>query len=534
MLKQIYNSLLIQYTHQSQIQLAKAKIILNASLLTCLFSVAYAFLYWLEGFYLGGELMFGVAILFLSSGILLRFSENLWLIGNYYVFCCWIPACGLIYLTGGTQSGVFPWLSIIPLTANLLINQKSAFIWLIISVLTAGAYGLWEGLGNDIPIQFPPQFEIFNLTLSAIGLSAITLLIVSIFDRAVRQAQHELKAQNDKILLFNQDLQEKNQEISTQNEELHQQQEEIITQRDYIEQKNVELETTNRKIQANETILKKAMLKLKDSEEEIKRQNQSLAERDRLVSSSLNAAKTIQNAILPYQEKLDSLLKNYFVLYQPKDVVSGDFYWLNKVDNQTILVVADCTGHGVPGAFMTLIGNTLLDKIVRVWQITSPAEILTRLHEEVRIVLRQAETGNNNGMDLAVIKLESLENSQFKITYSGAKLPIYYLSGDFKQVEQLNPDRKAIGGIQNEQIHFQNQTIELPIGSLIYMGSDGYTDQNNAKRTRFGEKRFKELLTEIHSLPFAQQQEKLQVALDQQMLDTTQRDDILMLGFRLE
>jgi hypothetical protein len=439
MVQKIYNFILVQYVNASQEQLSKAKIILNASLLTCLFSVAYAFLYWLENFKSGGILMFVVSLVFLSVSFLLRTPLNLVQIGNFYVFVCWLPACVLIYLTGGTQSGVFPWLSIIPLTANLLVNQKYAFIWLTISILTGASFGVWEGFGNDISIQFPAKFEIFNLTLSAIGLSAITLLIVSIFDNSVAQAQSKLKKQHDKILLFSQDLQEKHQEIVTQNEELHQQQEEIIAQRDYIEQKNLELETNNQKIQANENVLKKALVKLKDSEEEIKRQNQALAERNRLVNSSLNAAKTIQNAILPYQEKLNDLLQDYFIIYHPKDVVSGDFYWLNKVNQSTILIVADCTGHGVPGAFMTLIGNTLLDKIIRVWQILSPAEILSRLHEEVRIVLRQAETGNNNGMDMAVINLEPLTKTQFKITYCGAKLPIYYISPGMPHIEQLNP-----------------------------------------------------------------------------------------------
>ncbi|MCU0444565.1 MAG: SpoIIE family protein phosphatase [Microscillaceae bacterium] len=533
MINQIYRFLLIRYESNNQEQRAKATIILNAALLTALFSIAYAFLYGFEGFALGAELMFGVAALFLSTALWLRLGLSLFWTGNYFVFTCWIPACLLIYLTGGVQSGVLPWLTIIPLTANLLINQKTAFIWLIISTLTGGAFGLWEGLGNDIPVQFPPQFEIFNLTLSVIGLSAITLLIVSIFDRAVKQAQSALKTQHDKILFINQDLQEKNQEIITQNEELHQQQEEIITQRDYIEQKNQELEQTNRKIQANESILKKALSRLQESEEKIKRQNQSLAERDRIVSSSLNAAKTIQHAILPYQDKLNHLLRDYFILYQPKDVVSGDFFWLNQVDNQNILIVADCTGHGVPGAFMTLIGNTLLDKIIRVWQILSPAQILSKLHEEVRTVLRQSETGNNNGMDMAVINWQTMPDQSIQLTYCGAKLPIYYIESGQSQVLQLNPDRKAIGGIQNENTIFQNQTIQIASGSHIYMGSDGYIDQNNQKRARLGEKKFKEVLQEVYQLPLPEQQKTLENVLQEQMQNTTQRDDILLLGFQV-
>jgi serine phosphatase RsbU (regulator of sigma subunit) len=531
MLRPIINFSLKNYLHQPIEIQQKARIILNAALLTCFFSIVYAILYIGEGFVRGGILMFLVAIAFLLVSFLLRTNLSLTIIGNVYVFTCWIPACLLIYLTGGVNSGVLPWLSIMPLTANLLINQKYAFIWLVVSVLSGTFFGLWESLVAEIPIQYPSQFEIFNLTLSVVGLSAITILIVSIFDNSVKKAQKELEKQHSKILLINQDLSEKNQEVNTQNEELFQQQEEIISQRDYIEKKNQELELTNQKIKANETILRKALDRLKESEEKIKQQNQELAERNRLVNSSLNAAKTIQNAILPYQEKLDKLLNNYFVIYQPKDMVSGDFFWLNKVGDITILIVADCTGHGVPGAFMTLIGNTLLDKIVRVWNIVSPAEILTRLHEEVQIVLRQKETNNNNGMDMAIVSMQGIDNQQVKFTYSGAKIPVYYATENAIQV--LKPNRKAIGGEQNDAKSFSNQEIILSKGSIIYMGSDGFVDQNDEKRIRFGEKRYKALLEKINNLSLSEQKTVLVDELENQLQNTTQRDDILVLGFRL-
>ncbi|MEO1656047.1 MAG: hypothetical protein AAFU64_21075, partial [Bacteroidota bacterium] len=146
------------------------------------------------------------------------------------------------------------------------------------------------------------------------------------------------------------DLQRAYNGINSQNEELQQKQEEILTQRDFIEKKNKELGIINAKI-----------------------------------SNSIRAALTIQEAILPYPEKLDALLIDYFILFKPRDIVSGDFFWLEKVNGKKILAAVDCTGHGVPGAFMSLIGHTLLDKIIRLWQITDPGQILNLLHQEVQI-----------------------------------------------------------------------------------------------------------------------------------------------------
>lgn len=352
------------------------------------------------------------------------------------------------------------------------------------------------------------EFVHFSFMIGAIGSPWVILFLKNLN----YQFEKKLLAQNEEMKI-------QQEEILTQNEELHQQQEEIMSQRDFIEQKNQELETFNQKLQT--------------SENQIKQQNKTLSEQNRQMNSSLNAAQTIQKAILPYQEKLDNLLKDYFVIYQPKDLVSGDFFWLNKIENYTILITADCTGHGVPGAFMTLIGNTLLDKIIRVWQITQPAQILNRLHEEVSIVLRQAETDNNSGMDIAVICIENIDNQYFKVIYSGAKLPIYYFKAGDTQVYQLNATRKGIGGVQNKNITFEEQSIDLAVGSVIYMGSDGYIDQNDEKRKRLGEKRFKELLCSIHSLPFSLQKQKLEDELAFQMQNTTQRDDILLMGFRL-
>jgi len=288
------------------------------------------------------------------------------------------------------------------------------------------------------------------------------------------------------------------QELITQNEELQQTQEEILAQRDAIEYKNRELGNQNAQIQ-----------------------------------NSIRAAKAIQKAIVPYQQKRDDLLRDYFVIYRPRDVVSGDFYWLNKVGDSIFLAVVDCTGHGVPGAFMTLITNNLLDKIVRVWDIYSPAEILNRLHEDIEVVLRQKETENNYGMDMCVLVSTPQPNDTFNITFAGAKQSLYYIPHTEDKIKILYGKRKSIGGFQRSDIVFANEEVILEKGSQIYLSSDGYLDQNDVKRKKIGEKQFIDFVNSMHTEEMPIQKQKLIQYLYNHMQDTIQRDDILVIGVKL-
>ena len=298
----------------------------------------------------------------------------------------------------------------------------------------------------------------------------------------------------NKVALRTKELQESNEELQVMNEELRQTQEELHAQRDYVAEKNKVLQEFNTKI-----------------------------------NGSLKVAQTIQEAVLPYQTKLERLLENYFIINQPKDVVSGDFYWLNEINGKVILVVADCTGHGIPGAFMTLIGANLLDKIIRIRQVTQPNDILNQLHEEVQAVLKQHYTTNNKGMDASVISLEKT-HTHTNIRFSGAKNNFYYYSDG---LYELKGDRKSIGGIQDESIRFTNQQLTLPAGGMLYLGSDGLEDQNNSTRKKFGRKRLQVLLSDIATLPVGDQKTKIKEALEHYMQDAEQRDDILWMGIRV-
>ncbi|TAG05838.1 MAG: hypothetical protein EAZ44_02820 [Cytophagia bacterium] len=289
-----------------------------------------------------------------------------------------------------------------------------------------------------------------------------------------------------------------NQELQTQNEELQQSQEEILAQREFIQGKNKELQEQNTKI-----------------------------------NSSIQAALIIQQAILPYQEKKDKLLKNYFDIFLPKDVVSGDFYWLNEMNNKTFIAVIDCTGHGVPGAFMTMIANSLLDKIIRIQDIYAPAKILEHLHQDIKIMLRQDEINNNNGMDMSIITIEKKDDTTYNIEFAGAKNGLFYKENKNKKIQYLEGTRKGIGGQQNEKTHFEQLSLSLEKGSCLYLSTDGFIDQNNAQRKKIGMKNFTALLEKVANEEIQNQKQHLLQYLESHIQNTTQRDDICMIGIQL-
>lgn len=293
-------------------------------------------------------------------------------------------------------------------------------------------------------------------------------------------------------------LVQKQEEILTQNEELKQQQEEILTQREFIEKKNKEL--TFKTMQ---------------------------------VDKSINSAVTIQQSILPSNNKLQDCLKKYFILYKPKDVVSGDFYWVKAIGNTTLLATVDCTGHGVPGALMSLVGKSLLDLIIKSNNDSvNPASILKQLHYNLKETLH-ASNEKIYGMDLSLVKIEEDSDQNSKITFSGAKSSMFIVENNKEEVIEIKGDRKSIGGIYQEEVLFTNQEYKLSQNSILYLTSDGYQDQNNSERERLGKKRLKHVLLEASQKPIEEQKFFLEDILESHMENTEQRDDIMLLGVQV-
>lgn len=264
---------------------------------------------------------------------------------------------------------------------------------------------------------------------------------------------------------------------------------------------------------------------------EIENKNEELEILYKQVTDSIHYAKRIQEAILPPNHTIQEILPNAFVLYKPKDIVSGDFYWIEKKHNLTYFAAVDCTGHGVPGAFMSLVGHNILKDIINNTSIIQPSEILDRLRDGVVSTLRVNDSGRQakDGMDmtLCTINYETLE-----LQYAAAFNPLYIIR-DGELI--LHPANKfPIGLFIGEKTNFDNYSIQLQKGDQIYIFSDGYADQfGGPKGKKFMIGNFRKLLTLIATMPIDDQKEKLDQVLLTWQGEQEQVDDVLVIGVKI-
>ena len=257
----------------------------------------------------------------------------------------------------------------------------------------------------------------------------------------------------------------------------------------------------------------------------------AVKEKNKKIRDNMQFAENIQQGVLPDESKLKSRLGEYLLIYRPKDVVSGDFFWVKKINGKIFAAVADCTGHGVPGAFMSMIAYTLLNQIVIDKKIYNPAMILRKLHRGIRLALKQEkpDSNTNDGMDMAFCVYDPEKQ---KLSFSGANRPLFLLR-DYKLLE-IKGDRKSIGGRQKENIRtFNLIEDDVKQGDILYMFTDGITDQNNKERKKIGKKGLKEHIINISNYKLKTQESKLNSFLDSYLEDTVQRDDITVLAFRI-
>jgi ligand-binding sensor domain-containing protein/serine phosphatase RsbU (regulator of sigma subunit) len=266
---------------------------------------------------------------------------------------------------------------------------------------------------------------------------------------------------------------------------------------------------------------------------EITAQKSIIETKNRDITDSIQYAKNIQEAILPQLDLIAQEFPQSFILYMPKDIVSGDFYWFAKRKNKKFIATADCTGHGVPGAFMSIIGNTILNEIVSEKEILEPGEILNELHSGIKNALKQSNAGGErrDGMDIALCAIE--DNSNI-LEYAGANRPLWiFRGGKPDAMEVIKPNKSPIGGLETEdKRRFTNNRIELGKGDIVYMSTDGYADQFGGKAgKKMMVKNFQKLLTEILHLPFPEQKEILRKHFLDWRGDQEQVDDVLVIGF---
>jgi serine phosphatase RsbU (regulator of sigma subunit)/HAMP domain-containing protein len=264
--------------------------------------------------------------------------------------------------------------------------------------------------------------------------------------------------------------------------------------------------------------------------EEIEVKNNELEILYKQVTDSIHYAKRIQEAILPTQDYINQVLPNNFVYYMPKDIVSGDFYWITKKEKKVYFAAVDCTGHGVPGAFMSLVGHNILQDIINNSNLTQPAEIMNALRDGV---IKALNADNNqdtkDGMDMTMccIDYETLE-----LQYAAAFNPLYHVRNG--QLNQYDANKFPIGKFLGEKQNFTNHTIQLQKGDQLFLFSDGYADQfGGPKGKKFMVGNFRRLLLNISPLSPKEQRQKLESTLFDWQGTQEQVDDVLVIGVKI-
>jgi serine phosphatase RsbU (regulator of sigma subunit) len=259
-------------------------------------------------------------------------------------------------------------------------------------------------------------------------------------------------------------------------------------------------------------------------------QNEQITAQKKEITDSINYAKRIQQSILPSPSSFQKLLPQSFILYRPKDIVSGDFYWMEKVGGSILLAAVDCTGHGVPGAMMSVLGYNLLTEAVVERKLSKPSDVLASLNSGIiRALQRQSEDQVvKDGMDIALC---AIDLDKMKLDYSGVYNPLYLVREGKLQIYEAN--RNALG-LDEENVIFSNHTIELQKNDCVYIFTDGYADQfGGTEGKKFKYKQLQKILTENVSLEMETQKEKLESILDNWKGNLEQVDDILLIGFRI-
>ncbi len=288
---------------------------------------------------------------------------------------------------------------------------------------------------------------------------------------------------------------------------------------------------------ANKKILKQNEI-IEGKNVDLKHAYVEIAEKNKSIMDSINYAKRIQQSFLTSEKTLDKTLKNYFILYKPRDVVSGDFYWAFDLPDRVLFACADSTGHGIPGAFMSLIGISLLNEISHSKNIVEPSKILDELRRIIICALNpdKLDSGGKDGMDIALISIfKKPIGDEVKIHFSGANNAMYIISGQNNMTNLLEykSDKQPVGFYSNMK-PFTQQEIIAQKGDIIYMGTDGYADQfGGTKGKKFMSKQLKRRLSAIYSAPINEQGKTLDKIFMDWKGDLDQVDDVTIIGVRI-
>lgn len=271
--------------------------------------------------------------------------------------------------------------------------------------------------------------------------------------------------------------------------------------------------------------------KLADAFRQLHLKHEIIEEKNKEITDSINYAKRIQSALLPSENDLKNIFPESFILFKPKDIVSGDFYWMTKTENYFFYATADCTGHGVPGGFMSMLGCSFLNEIIVENKIHEPAEVLNRLREKVIHALKQTGSSgeNKDGMDIVLARINHTKN---EMTYAAANNEFYLIRNG--EMQFFAPDKQPVGFYSEQQKPFSQKTIELLPEDSIYTFTDGYADQfGGEKGKKLKYKNLEQLLLVNHKHPFEQQKSEYDLFIEKWKGELEQNDDICLIGIKI-
>lgn len=428
-------------------------------------------------------------------------------------------------------------------TDTLMLNE--AQLWLDDILESEDNY---LRLTNEITIEYDQEVthRIKQIqTMQNYLLLALILLLVAewffIF-RPTRQVTlkyvNELHQKQDELTLLYDDLKHSEEQIKQKNEELSASEEEIRQNLEELEAINENLQKNAEELKQKNDILKEATELLDFKNKQIRKQrdqlfsqSEQLEVRNRNITNSIRYAKRIQEAILPTPEEVEVCFDDAFVFFRPRDIVSGDFYWFTEKEGKKILMAADCTGHGVPGALMTMIGNSLINEIVNNRHIAEPGDILLNLDQQLIDMLQRRSTDKpiHDGMDMAVL---SIDTKNYCLKYAAAHNPLFFVKNG--EIDKIKGSKFPVGSSQYKMDKFYEQhDIKAEAGDTFYIFTDGFQDQYSEKHGRkYMSKRFRNFLLMISHLPMQEQKQKLAQEFEDWCGTGAQTDDILIIGFK--
>jgi len=405
----------------------------------------------------------------------------------------------------------------------------------IFKVTSANTDGVWNEKYTQIRLIItPPYWERWWFRISVI------LLIISITFVYIKIREKNLILQKQlleqKVKQRTAEIQQQNEEITAQRDEIEEQKNDIDEKAKILEQANNLLTEKNMEINLQKEEIQTQRDQLEIQNEFVTNQRDKITYQKKQITDSINYASNIQQAVLPKHNLFKSYFNDFFILFKPRDIVSGDFYWFKVVNNITVFAVADCTGHGVPGAFLSMLGITLLNELSQRKDITTAAAMLEELRQEIKNSLQQ--TGESyeakDGMD---ISLCAIDNNTLTLQFAGANNSIYLVRKNQEdetfELTFLKADRQPIG-IYIKERDFNNQIIQLQKADRLYLMSDGYSDQfGGANHRKFFSANLKELILSVQTNNMENQKLIIEKIFNNWKGTLEQVDDVLVLGVEI-